>query len=555
MQISYTFHISSKNNAITTVKKLSTASKHNMRKYSSPGNQTGHYDSGKIVQLAGTDNLFRDVEKVYHEQFDQALADYNKKQKRTDRKILDYMRYVSENGKSDLAVEAIIQLGDREFWENIPELQKRQMTYIFKDQLNALRQHLPEFVIANAVIHFDESSPHMHVIGVPVSSGYKRGLSKQCAKTRVFTKDSLEKLQNVLRRRALKGMEKNPEIFSNSSLKSKEAGRNSDYSKEYYVQKKKEELEDVEQKLAAKHLTLSEVEEKTEIAKELLRNTTAELTRKEQETFALVPFRKNDVFPVQGKMKKVLAINDNLRAVLMCDADTAIFSPREKLYPLALAQKSFFEYMYSDIGLQQVRRNMEQAKMLRKEQEKEQSVFEAETQELERTKKDLSILKQDVEALSDIKCPFQIGDRFEIDGEMATVSCIYEFSRKVSFQTESRQRKEIPLLDAIRAYNSFLHKEELTNEYTLLKQKIADLKEEWKRRTQVLAEIDTVLSVFRHFPAIKDFILKLGKMIKMSFGRVSLEDIKEAFKETVLGEKKQKPDQDLEQKRTRGRIR
>ena len=232
MQISYTFHISSKNNAITTVKKLSTASKHNMRKYSSPGNQTGHYDSGKIVQLAGTDNLFRDVEKVYHEQFDQALADYNKKQKRTDRKILDYMRYVSENGKSDLAVEAIIQLGDREFWENIPELQKRQMTYIFKDQLNALRQHLPEFVVANAVIHFDESSPHMHVIGVPVSSGYKRGLSKQCAKTRVFTKDSLEKLQNVLRRRALKGMEKNPEIFSNSSLKSKEAGRNSDYSKE-----------------------------------------------------------------------------------------------------------------------------------------------------------------------------------------------------------------------------------------------------------------------------------------------------------------------------------
>ena len=174
--VSYTFHISSRKFAITTTKKLSAASKHNLRKYTSPGNRTGHYDSDKIVQLAGTDNLFRDVEKVYHEQFDQALTDYNNKQKRADRKILDYMRYVSKNGKSDLAVEVIIQLGDREFWETIPESQKRQMTYIFKDQLKALQQYLPEFVIANAVIHYDEDSPHMQVIGVPVSSGYKRGL-------------------------------------------------------------------------------------------------------------------------------------------------------------------------------------------------------------------------------------------------------------------------------------------------------------------------------------------------------------------------------------------
>ena len=75
MQISYTFHISSKQNAITAAKQLSTASKHNLRKYSSPGNRTGHYDSDKIVQLAGTDNLFHDVERVFHDQFDQALRE------------------------------------------------------------------------------------------------------------------------------------------------------------------------------------------------------------------------------------------------------------------------------------------------------------------------------------------------------------------------------------------------------------------------------------------------------------------------------------------------
>ena len=88
-----------------------------------------------------------------------------------------------------------------------------------------------------------------------------------------------------------------------------------------------------------------------------------------------------------------------------------------------------------------------------------------------------------------------------------------------------------------------------------MKEQIEDLQEEWTKRTQILTEIDTVLSVFRHFPAVKDFVLKLGKMIKMSFGRVNLEDIKEAFKEIVLGEKVQKPAQELEQERTRGRSR
>lgn len=293
MQISYTFHISSKQNAITAAKQLSTASKHNLRKYSSPGNRTGHYDSDKIVQLAGTDNLFHDVERVFHDQFDQALREYNRKQKRADRRINNYMRYVSENAKSDLAVEAIIQLGDQEFWENIPEYRRRQMIYIFRDQLNALRQYVPGFVIANAVVHFDEASPHMHVIGVPVASGYQRGMSKQCAKTKVFTKDTLEKLQDVLRRRALDGMEKNPEIFYGDTLKPKEDGRNVDYSKEYYIRRKEEKLKHVKRQIAEEENTLSALEEaEAEAKQQLYRTSTGAALRQMEEELESAKFRK-----------------------------------------------------------------------------------------------------------------------------------------------------------------------------------------------------------------------------------------------------------------------
>lgn len=30
--------------------------------------------------------------------------------------------------------------------------------------------------VANAVVHFDEARSHMHVVGVPVGRGFKRGL-------------------------------------------------------------------------------------------------------------------------------------------------------------------------------------------------------------------------------------------------------------------------------------------------------------------------------------------------------------------------------------------
>ena len=30
------------------------------------------------------------------------------------------------------------------------------------------KEIVPDFYIANATIHFDEHSPHMHIVGVPV---------------------------------------------------------------------------------------------------------------------------------------------------------------------------------------------------------------------------------------------------------------------------------------------------------------------------------------------------------------------------------------------------
>ena len=98
-----------------------------------------------------------------------------------------------------MAVEIIIQIGDREFWKEYDDM-KSYIKLSYKIILDELIKRLPQFVVVNAVVHLDEDSPHMHIVGVPVADGYKKGLSKQVSKRKVFTKEVLSRLlQDELR--------------------------------------------------------------------------------------------------------------------------------------------------------------------------------------------------------------------------------------------------------------------------------------------------------------------------------------------------------------------
>ena len=90
---SYTAHISNKKSAITSKSKLLGVAKHNLRKYKSDD-----YSKDNIIVLRGTDDLLQDVKNVYHQEFDEVIKEYNKKQKRADRKIDDYFEHVVKMG-------------------------------------------------------------------------------------------------------------------------------------------------------------------------------------------------------------------------------------------------------------------------------------------------------------------------------------------------------------------------------------------------------------------------------------------------------------------------
>ena len=233
-RLSYSAHPSQKNSAINSKAKLACVAKHNLRKYHS-----NDYDKENIVILCGTDKLVQDVKKVYKEQFDEAVREYNKKQTRDDRKIDDYFEKTAKSNK-DMAVELIFQIGDKEFWDKNPD-KRRRMDVAFKEMLNMLQKEAPNLVVANAVIHYDEASPHMHVVAVPVADGFKKGISRQVSKRKVCTKEFLEE---VLQGKIRECVDNRIFVWLGEFLKSKQTGRNNDLSVvEYKVKKENEKYE------------------------------------------------------------------------------------------------------------------------------------------------------------------------------------------------------------------------------------------------------------------------------------------------------------------------
>ena len=261
MALSYSFHLSNKSHAVSNTSKLNGVCKHNERRYKS--SRSYDKENIKVMYSRTNENLYKDVQQVYHDEFDEPLKEFNQKQNRDDRKIKDYLKHVSDSKSNDVAAEIIIQIGDQDFWKDRSMEFKKSMIPCFQEQLDRLRKLCPDFKIANAVVHLDEKSPHMHVVGVPVAEGYKRGLSKRCSKTKVFTQSSLEKLQEAMRHDITL-----PDCVAevDSTLKKRSEGRNRDLTKKELTELN-EEKKDLQNSI--KLLEYSKKEE-TEIINNLI---------------------------------------------------------------------------------------------------------------------------------------------------------------------------------------------------------------------------------------------------------------------------------------------
>jgi len=291
------------NNAIQNAKDLSDVNKHNLRDYDN--------QRELIRTIYETNDIVNDVKQVYLDEFEEARLEYNNKQTREDRKIKDYFKKVCDS-QNDISCEIIIELGDMDFWNDKDKEYRLKMIDVYNEQIKDLIQIVPTFKIANATIYFDENSPHMHVVGVPVIENCKRGMKKQVGKSKVFTKTSLTEIQDKMRNTCIKSYNKFYEV--DTRLKEKQKGRNQDINVNEMgsYRKIKKQLEQKEQKLEKANKQTKKLDTDSANINEILDNLKPTLINKNNMVISSEDVQKIKKFTkdVKDTNKTVRSVND-----------------------------------------------------------------------------------------------------------------------------------------------------------------------------------------------------------------------------------------------------
>ena len=130
-----------------------------------------------------------DIRAVYHELFDDAVEEYNARQKRKDRKIQNYYEKIKSGRQERLFTEAIVQIGNMKD-SNCAMEEAELVKEILTEYMQGFEERNPSLKVFNAVLHMDEQTPHLHIDFIPYVTGWKgKGMD-----TRVSLKQALKGL-------------------------------------------------------------------------------------------------------------------------------------------------------------------------------------------------------------------------------------------------------------------------------------------------------------------------------------------------------------------------
>ena len=206
-EISVSFTVGTYEYAIPNLKKLEKINRHNNRKYYVSYRKELDLSLSKHnILLKGTNNLVEDVKKLYKDEFDEAVLKYNEKQTREDRKIGDYFEKICNDKQKNIAIEIILQIGDTKDWENIPLEDRKKMADVFLNGTAIINSR--GLKVAHSILHLDESTPHCHLIVIPIAKGFKTGMEKQVSTRQILDNTRLAMLRGLLFKELLKKFNK-----------------------------------------------------------------------------------------------------------------------------------------------------------------------------------------------------------------------------------------------------------------------------------------------------------------------------------------------------------
>lgn len=346
-----------------------TSIKHNERK---PEDQGKLKDFGKHIHWDKTAEnevlVSKPIKEVYKAVFQGAVDEYNKKQRRKDRRIKNFYSKMRKDKSYDVQKEFIVQVGKKgQQLSEDPERNDKLQKYVLETYLKKFEDEYPQLHVYSAVVHVDEASPHLHLAVVPEATGYKRGVAK---------KPSFSKAMGIKNQEAFKAFcEANRDLLQQSvrevlgvDVKREKVGTHAYLPPEQYrelmakadakVQKAQDTLDDAEDKASAIVTTAkaeaekiaSDAKTKAEANAEVMRYRASELSKVDREVESkksekltqvdreVVAYRKDQKSQVdrevvaysEKKKKEADADADKIRQDASVDASLILSDARRK---------------------------------------------------------------------------------------------------------------------------------------------------------------------------------------------------------------------------------
>lgn len=177
-----------------SISKGKTAERHNTRECYDGHNCPENVDldrSGENVVLVN-----RSLEEVYAELFGKAAAEYSAKQiakGHPERAVKDYLEKVKADKQLKPMYEFVVQVGNR---DNAPDVET--CVRVLSRWLAQFNERFgQQFAVKQAIIHLDESTPHLHIELVPVAKS-KRGLAVQNSLSKAIKQAGFEDYKSML---------------------------------------------------------------------------------------------------------------------------------------------------------------------------------------------------------------------------------------------------------------------------------------------------------------------------------------------------------------------
>lgn len=251
------------------------------------------------------------IEEAYHELFDDALAEFNAKQKRKDRCIKNYYEKIRDGKQEKTFYEVIFQIGNKDDMGAAGENGELAKDILDKFYHSFLERN-PHLHVYSAHLHMDEATPHLHIDFIPFTTESKRGLSTRVSLKQALADQGITGEGRSLTERDLwvqKEKEALAEIMLEHGIEWDQKGEHREHLSvlEFKREKRKEELAELEQtieRVQQQQVSIKAVEQIE--AKPLPLTSKVAIDKGDYQTLVTVAQKYVVQEKQEGKLKKLL---------------------------------------------------------------------------------------------------------------------------------------------------------------------------------------------------------------------------------------------------------